>query len=294
MLFTSIITGALEEGAVDVKVIKCVTLGPPEAGKTQLKHALLGDFTPIKKSTNASTQATPAVEIMVAGEQKWEPLNFKQLQSAMQTTATKEDLPQRPTEEDTRSESQKHTQSSKQERIREDHTPGDVSPSHKDNPLHEDDPLERKIHPSQATYAASIPIARHYANYCGRANNRYCLDILQGSFPLINPTQSAFVNPFLKNVTTECANYTTFTLNMCPAPCKSALRTALNEFGCCINILNDTVNEILLPHISGSVMTACGLDSPGHCKSVLSISGSGSTTASWIYLCLALLTLSQF
>ena len=150
MLFISVNTGALEKGAVDVKVIKCVTLGPPEAGKTQLKHALLGDFTPIKKSTDASTQATPAVEIMVAGENKWEPLNFKQLQSAMQTTATKGDLPQRPTKEDTRSESQK--QSSNQERILEDHTQADVNPSQKDNPSHEDNPLERKIHPSQATY----------------------------------------------------------------------------------------------------------------------------------------------
>ena len=152
MLFTSIITGALEKGSVDVKVIKCVTLGPPEAGKTQLKYALLGDFTRIKKSTDASTQATPAVEIMVAGEQKWEPLNFKQLQSAMQTTATKEDLPKRPSKEDTQSESQNHTQSSNQERILEVHTPADVNPSHKDDPSHEDDPLERKIHPSQATY----------------------------------------------------------------------------------------------------------------------------------------------
>ena len=147
MLFTSIITGALEKGAVDVKVIKCVTLGPPEAGKTQLKHALLGDFTPIKKSTDASTQATPAVEIMVAGEQKWEPLSFKRLQSAMQTTATK-----RPTNEDTRSESQNHTQSSNQGRIPEDYTPADVNPSHKDDLSHKDDPLERRIHPSQATY----------------------------------------------------------------------------------------------------------------------------------------------
>ena len=152
MLFTSIITGALEKGAVDVKVIKCVTLGPPEAGKTQLKHALLGDFTPIKKSTDASTQATPAVEIMVAGEQKWEPLSFKQLQSAMQTTATKKDLPRRPTKEDTRSEFLNHTQSSNQERIPEDHTPGDVNSSHKDNPSYRDDPLERKIHRSQTTY----------------------------------------------------------------------------------------------------------------------------------------------
>ena len=152
MLFTSIITGALEKGAVDVKVIKCVTLGPPEAGKTQLKHALLGDFTPIKKSTDASTQATPAVEIMVAGEQKWEPLNFKQLQSAMQTTATKEDLPRRPTNKDTRSESQNHTQSSNQGRIPEDYTPVDANLLHKNDPSHKDDPLERKIHPSQATY----------------------------------------------------------------------------------------------------------------------------------------------
>ena len=158
MLFTSIFTEALEKGAVDVKVIKCVTLGPPEAGKTQLKHALLGDFTPIKKSTDASTQATPAVEIMVAGEKKWEPLNFKQLQRAMQTTATKEDLPRRPTNEDTRSESQK--QSSNKERILEDHSPADVNPSHKDDPSykydtsHKNDPFERKIstHPSPATY----------------------------------------------------------------------------------------------------------------------------------------------
>ena len=146
MLFTSIITGALEKGAVDVKVMKCVTLGPPEAGKTQLKHALFDDFEPIEKSTDASTQATPAVEIMVAGEQKWEPLNFKRLQGAMQTTATKEDLPQRPTNEDTQSDSQKHTQSSNQEIIPKDHTPADVNPSHKDNPL------KRRIHPSQATY----------------------------------------------------------------------------------------------------------------------------------------------
>jgi hypothetical protein len=111
-----------------------------------------------------------------------------------------------------------------------------------------------------ATDPACIPIARHYASYCGHANNRFCLDILQGSFPLINPTQSAYVNPFMKNVTAECANYTIF-MNMCPAPCKSALRTTLTEFSCCINIFNNSVNEILLPHISGSVMTACGLDS---------------------------------
>ena len=42
------------------------------------------------------------------------------------------------------------------------------------------------------------PLARHYASYCGRGNGKYCLDILQGLFPLVNPTQTAFVNPFWK------------------------------------------------------------------------------------------------
>jgi hypothetical protein len=141
-----------------------------------------------------------------------------------------------------------------------------------------------------------VPIARHYATYCGRANNQFCLDILQGPFPLVNPTQSAFVNPFLRNVTVQCANYTTFINNNCPKPCKTALQAALSEFDCCINIFNDSVNEILLPHISGNVMTACGLKSPGKCTSVISItSGTGSTTAAgWMYLFLTFLILCQY
>ena len=71
-----------------MKIMKCVTMGPPEAGKTQLKRALLGDFTEADTSTPASTQATPAVEILVAGEKKWEYLDFKQLQAAVQKTAS--------------------------------------------------------------------------------------------------------------------------------------------------------------------------------------------------------------
>ena len=100
-----------------------------------------------------------------------------------------------------------------------------------------------------ATDPVCTPIARHYASYCGRANGRYCLNILQGSFPLVNSTQTAFVNPYLKNVTSERANYSSFASDMCPAPCKSALETAIGEFGCCINMFNDTVNQVLLPHI---------------------------------------------
>ena len=152
ILFPSIIIEALERGAVRVEIVKCVTMGPPEAGKTQLKHALLGDFTPIEKSTDASTQATPAVEIIAAGEQKWQTLNFKQLQSAMQTTASKKDLPQRLTHEDPQSNLHKHTQSSYRESTLEDRTPADVVPSHIDDSLHKDF-FERRVStcPSQAT-----------------------------------------------------------------------------------------------------------------------------------------------
>ena len=140
-----------------------------------------------------------------------------------------------------------------------------------------------------------VPIARHYTMYCGIANNHFCLDILQGSFPLMNPIQSAFTNPFLKNVTVQCANYTTF-VNTCPKTCQSAIQAAISKFHCCINMFNDSVNQILLPHISGNVMIACGLPSPGQCKSVLQLTisnGTASTTAGIIYLFLALLTLGE-
>ena len=83
-----------------MKIMKCVTMGPPEAGKTQLKRALLGDFTEADTSTPASTQATPAVEILVAGEKKWEHLDFNRLQAAVKTTASTGKFTERSTWED--------------------------------------------------------------------------------------------------------------------------------------------------------------------------------------------------
>ena len=56
-------------------------MGPPEAGKTQLKRALFGDFTIAEESTPACTKATPAVEIMLAGENKWKPFEFEHLKT---------------------------------------------------------------------------------------------------------------------------------------------------------------------------------------------------------------------
>ena len=101
------------------------------------------------------------------------------------------------------------------------------------------------------------------------------------------------MNPYLKNVTSERANYSSFA-GHAPAPCKSALQTALDEFGCCINMFNDTINQVLLPHISGRVMTACDLASPGNSTSVLSLGRTASITAkasaAWIYICLVFLS----
>lgn len=134
------------------------------------------------------------------------------------------------------------------------------------------------------------PIARHYSHNCGQGpNDRFCLDILQGSYPLVNPTQTAFVNPFLSEAISKCANYTKFSTDTCPESCKSALQSALDEFGCCINIMfNDTVNEVTLPYFSGDVMNACGLASPGECVNDI-VFVRGSTTAvktvayTWMY-----------
>ena len=83
-----------------MKILKCVTMGPPEAGKTQLKRALLGDFTEADTSTPASTQATPAVEILVAGKKKWEHLDFNRLQASVQKTASTRRFTERSTWED--------------------------------------------------------------------------------------------------------------------------------------------------------------------------------------------------
>ena len=64
------------------------------------------------------------------------------------------------------------------------------------------------------------------------------------------------------------------------------------RFVCCINIFNDTFNEVLLPQFSGDVMTACGVESPGVCESALDLRAGSiidRAIAVWAYICLALL-----
>ena len=142
------------------------------------------------------------------------------------------------------------------------------------------------------------PLARHQINACSRGvNNTYCLDLYGGSFNPTVPLRIVSRNPILNNASIQCSNYSTFDTRGCPAHCREALETAINEFGCCINFFNDTISEVTLPQFGGSVMSACGIQSPGICKNteLHLTSGAGSVIARaitvWIYVILCLVPL---
>lgn len=132
--------------------------------------------------------------------------------------------------------------------------------------------------------------ARHIVNSCSRGtNNTYCLELFGTSFNLDNnPTRTAFRHTQLNNALSLCANYSSFQTMGCPSSCRDALIEAIDKVGCCINLFNDTINDIILPHFSGAVMTACGLESPGRCESDLSLSAGSIPVATWVYICLSL------
>ena len=77
---------ALAKGSVEVEIVKCVTLGPPEAGKTQLKSALTGKFDPINESTPMSTRAEAVMQCYVHGKTTWEPLTPERLLKSLHCT----------------------------------------------------------------------------------------------------------------------------------------------------------------------------------------------------------------
>ena len=70
--FHRVLNEALSRGnSVPIDVLKIVTLGPPAAGKTQLKKGLLGNFDPSDHSTPMSTRPTVVVERYIENESKW-------------------------------------------------------------------------------------------------------------------------------------------------------------------------------------------------------------------------------
>ena len=95
--FQKSLKAALDEGSVEVEMVKCVTLGPSEAGKTQLKSALIGKFEDSSESTPMSTGAEAVIQHYVQGQSKWEPLTRERLLQSLSTTVTESASPH-PTE----------------------------------------------------------------------------------------------------------------------------------------------------------------------------------------------------
>ena len=80
---------SLAKGSVEVEMVKCVTLGPPEAGKTQVKSALIGKFDRSGESTPKSTGAVAVMQRYVHGKSMWEPLTRARLCKSLHITVKK-------------------------------------------------------------------------------------------------------------------------------------------------------------------------------------------------------------
>ena len=87
--FKKSLEAALAKGSVEVEMVKCVTLGPSEAGKTQLKSALIGNFDHSNESTSVSTKAEAVMQRYVRGKSTWEPLTRERLCMSLHTTVKK-------------------------------------------------------------------------------------------------------------------------------------------------------------------------------------------------------------
>ena len=76
---------------MEVDIVKVVILGPPEAGKTQLKKALTGQFENSTESTPVSTEADVVMECFMEGESKfaWKQFDSSKLQSSLCATVAK-------------------------------------------------------------------------------------------------------------------------------------------------------------------------------------------------------------
>ena len=66
-----------------MEIVKFVTLGPPEAGKTQLKRALSGNMEESTESTPVSSGAEVIMERYFDEGVKWEPMGKAELRSAL-------------------------------------------------------------------------------------------------------------------------------------------------------------------------------------------------------------------
>ena len=64
----------------------------------------------------------------------------------------------------------------------------------------------------------------------------------------------------------------------CNTTCRSGINEVKKAVGCCINIYNISSSGDQDPSLSYSVWKSCGVESPGFCKSPLSLMSSGATS----------------
>ena len=77
---------ALQQECVEVDILKCVTLGPPAVGKTQLRRALTGNYEEATESTPVSTGAEVIIEKYMDSEAKWQRFDLGEGQKALVTS----------------------------------------------------------------------------------------------------------------------------------------------------------------------------------------------------------------
>ena len=90
--FKKSLKAALDRGSVEVEIVKCVTLGPTEAGKTQLKLGLMHRFEDSDESTAMSTGAEVVMERYISGEASWVPLTQEKLLNVLHTTVKRKEF----------------------------------------------------------------------------------------------------------------------------------------------------------------------------------------------------------
>ena len=83
---------ALQQKCVEVNILKCVTLGPPAVGKTQLRRALTGNYEKVTESTPVSTGAEVIIEKYMDSEAKWQRFDLGDGQKALVTSVRERDF----------------------------------------------------------------------------------------------------------------------------------------------------------------------------------------------------------
>ena len=111
------------------------------------------------------------------------------------------------------------------------------------------------------------PYTQLYISLCGvNSQGRYCLEELGDNIGAILTLQ----HPTISQITEQCSEPSES--SMCTSSCRSAIETASNEFGCCINIFNNTIYGLVIPQLSGDALSSCGVDSSSVCTSYLNSS----------------------